>query len=341
MGFSLNRSVSMLYCCVSRCSMVCKTQEQLRNHSEQMHAKVRNKNMRRNPDDENVFRCPICLEAFPTEKRLQIHLEEAYDPTFQCDVCRRWLSKQNAIQHGTGPCRAGMHHCSCGYSTPYTSSMKRHIRLRGCPIEGNSLRNYNIKPRKSRKSDAEPLHKCQYCEKCFYSTADLQKHSESELSRALAKQEARKPGMQIEGSTKKQYTCSWCNTITDDSIHLVHCMIKAEKDTGENVGHICSICSRNFKNYNKYLEHRINKVCSLTNWATCEPCGMRFPTRRLLRKHRENTHGRTITRRTAHGNIECSKCHQRFVTKFTLKRHWNRLHVEEETCDATAEQPVL
>ncbi|XP_065094043.1 zinc finger protein Xfin-like [Ochlerotatus camptorhynchus] len=274
MGFSFNRKTTMFYCCISQCATVCETQQQLCDHFQQLHPRMREENMQRNSNLTNIFRCPICFSGFPTEKTLQIHMEDAYDPAFRCNTCRySCLSRKNAVKHAMVPCGAKLHRCSCGFSTPYTYAIKRHMNTLGCPIEGSSLRNYRIRPTKSSEKGAtgsetrkSEIYKCQNCEKFFRTIASLRRHTESELSRALAKQEARDPGKKVVGSLQKQYTCCWCKAITDDSSHLVQCMVKAEKDTGEDIGHKCSNCDRKFIYYNKYLEHRNRKVCLHKSW---------------------------------------------------------------------------
>lgn len=301
MGFVINRRPSMFYCCLSDCATVCLTQQQLNDHFEAAHPEVRKRNMEVVPENDNSVECPICSCMFPAKKVLQIHLEDAYAPTFRCNTCRYICNtRKTAILHASMPCVVKMHQCSCGYEAPKQFNLKRHMQVSGCPPKGSTLKHTAIKRRKS-SNQRRQLHRCEYCEKAFSTPEILQRHVETKLCVALPKQEA----------------------------HACHDSEKTAYHFDQQL-FICIKCQKRFQQYDQYMEHTTNLVCSIESCLSCKYCDARFSNQKELVRHLAEQHLRSDRFNSAKP-YECEDCLQSFGTRYSLRRHRINLHgvVEE------------
>lgn len=249
MGFLMSHSPSMFYCCLSHCTTVCLTQQQLSDHFQAAHPEVRQRNLgvTQDSDDSSIVQCPICFLKFATKKALQIHLEDAYAPSFRCTTCQYICNtRKSAILHASIPCPAKTHRCSCGYTSKYQFSITRHMRDSGCPLEGSTVdgtfvdklnnQNKEVKlhsqaqePSANQVCSVESGLSCKYCSRKFPTREALVKHLAEEHLRSVRA-----------NADKKRHECPEClqRFTTPFSLNrhrkTIHKVV--EENSGETVG---------------------------------------------------------------------------------------------------------
>lgn len=340
MGFSVvqARDPSKFYCCISEChveqdsEMLC-VQHYEETHSAELLTAVES-------SEKERVTCKICRKVFPAVADLQIHREDSFQPSFQCNTCGNdGFTKETALAHSGKPCTVDRFTCPCGFLTNESLSLTMHFNSGMCnhgfglledlnkedtievlPVPNSDQEEASNPPATEQQSDVK-RYICKLCGALRKSKVSLRNHQRSEKMQTLRQQLAFDSGTEVAGIPGKMYNCKWCRAPTNNLTHLIQCRSNRKEILR------CKKCHLKFFS-RKRLEFHNRRGCrakaKLLNY-NCPHCERRFYHPSVLERHVTMDHradwdlrGLDPTRKYV-----CTTCGFRFRRKFSLERHMN------------------
>ncbi|XP_062538419.1 zinc finger protein 99-like [Armigeres subalbatus] len=161
------------------CGKCFRTQVILKNHIRAVHQVSRD------------FICEICSRGFFRRAMLMMHrkLHDLTDEQMkkQCPVCNKWLKNHRYwLTHVRRHKDEGDYKCEqCGHVSINLMALKAHIRYKHAPDKKRHVcelcgkeysRATTLKEHVANAHTGEPLYKCQFCERKFFSNATMHSH---------------------------------------------------------------------------------------------------------------------------------------------------------------------
>nr|XP_033324564.1 zinc finger protein 271-like [Megalopta genalis] len=206
-----------------------------------------------------VFRCPICLENFPTYRMLKYHMIEIHKlnnqdpiltkqkPWYECEECHEKFKHQMSLKAHKERVHEGrvdpLYQCdTCNTTYRVKQLLVNHI---------------------NSKHNGERRYKCAQCEKGFNDTKSLYNHV-------------------LLHTGKKPYVCEYCNMRFRRKDSRDH---HRRKHTGEQP-YQCPDCGESFSTYNNRSKHRKREHGEDPECPECkEKCSSQQEVRIHLNKH--------------------------------------------------------
>ncbi|XP_053694659.1 zinc finger protein 16-like [Sabethes cyaneus] len=235
-------------CCGTRCRAVMNTEQQLAEHTVQVHL----------PDRETdssmtkAFECSTCYARFKSEKSLSLHTRRSS----HCQLCSKLCFSQSEK-------RLHMRQVHGQLSSPLMTKTSKKICC-GCyksfdneeDLRKHSLEEHEI--RKSAVDESRPF-QCDICYKLFRTLESLRIHQRFVYR-------------------PKNFTCSTCNRAFDTRSKLTnHSLVHTEQRNYK-----CDKCDKAFK---KSLDLKSHQLLHNDKQEECSICGLRFHRKSNLKMH--------------------------------------------------------
>lgn len=338
MGFSVvqTREPSKFYCCISKCHVEQDSELQCVQHYEETHS-AELLTAVESSGKEGVT-CKICRKVFPAVEDLQIHREDSFQPSFQCNTCRNdGFTRETALAHSGKACTVDRLTCPCGFLTNESLSLTTHFHSGMCNHGFGLLEELNkedtIKVLPVPNSDQEKASNpsateqqsdgkryiCKHCGASRKSEQSLRHHQRSEKMKTLRQQLSFDSGREVVGIPGKMYNCKWCREPTNNLTHLIQCMANRKEKLR------CKKCHLMFSSKRR-LEFHYRRGCrgkaKLLSY-NCPYCERRFYHPSVLERHVTMDHDWDLRGLDPTRKHVCTTCGFRFRRKFSLDRHMN------------------
>ena len=204
----------------------------------------------------------------------------------------------------------------CGRSFIYESSLKSHVNFT-CKFSGYI---YPQSSKRKQKSKKKSNVKCDYCSEILNGGNIIQRH--------YRKVHPNKPII-LDGIDKFQ--CSYCKAFFFSKLNLErHSHLKhgKEPDAGKK---FCKKCSAPFSN-----QHKCQKENGKINSYPCENCHVTFTSKDNLESHVLSVHEKRL-------DFSCDHCGKKCPTLKVLDGHIKQVHsqnVKCEICDKKISNPI-
>ena len=245
-------------------------------------------------DIDKHKKCPCCDFKTPQPQKLYIHIDNHHpeydEKKFSCE--------------------------KCGRSFIYESSLKSHVNFT-CKFSGYI---YPQSSKRKQKSKKKSNVKCDYCSEILNGGNIIQRH--------YRKVHPNKPII-LDGIDKFQ--CSYCKAFFFSKLNLErHSHLKhgKEPDAGKK---FCKKCSAPFSN-----QHKCQKENGKINSYPCENCHVTFTSKDNLESHVLSVHEKRL-------DFSCDHCGKKCPTLKVLDGHIKQVHsqnVKCEICDKKISNPI-
>ncbi|XP_055545598.1 zinc finger protein OZF-like isoform X2 [Wyeomyia smithii] len=234
-------------CCGTRCRAVMDTEQQLADHTVQVHLPHRESTCQAKP-----FECNRCYARFQSEKSLSLHTRKSS----HCPVCL-------AVCFSQSEKRLHMHQVHGHISSTKMVKTSEKICC-GCyksfaneaDLRAHSLEQHEI--RKNAVDESRPL-QCDICFKLFRTLESLRIHQRFVYR-------------------PKNFVCSTCNRAFDTRSKLVnHSLVHSEQRSYQ-----CDKCDKAFK---KAVDLKSHQLLHNEKQEECTICGLRFHRKSNLKMH--------------------------------------------------------
>lgn len=261
----------------------------------------------------NVFRCPNCHKAIPSQTKLKSHYSKCKDKILNLD------SDEDGYQ------------CSlCFEDFQSGNELQTHLKLHKpdsnlvCNICKKVFEsNYKLRKHKIKHSVRGLPYKCTKCPKVFSASHLLKSHlvTYHKLNKYVCRIcSSLFPSLHImieHRKTHNKNTCMKCSTMfqnkEDFSRHMKTHEISKKR-------HQCEICGKRFEEVRSLKNHMLTH--SDTTPYHCDQCEGKFKSKDTLRKHKTRVHSKT--------SYMCDLCGKLFNFKGTLDQHKRKIHTEKK-----------
>lgn len=290
----------------------------------------------------NINQCCKCQKNFSSSRNLQIHFKTCGKTKdiinslkkFSCDHCsfrtngKTPLSDHMHAKHF--PRNYDMHRCKkCGFSFTFKTNLLNHTKLCGrpknykpfacnhCTYTTHNKRCLSIHIERQHTLQNLVTNKCEKCEKNFFTSATLKKHSQF-CGRS-----------DIEKRHLLRYSCDLCEYKAQYKPGL-ETHIKTKHFPKDNDPKTCSKCQNTFHS-ERFLKLHL-KLCGQSGEFkhsikrfTCDICKYKCHVKTNLIKHITGQH---LPRNE---NFYCNKCGKNYFSKLSFKTHSQLCGIDPES----------
>ncbi|XP_055631142.1 zinc finger protein 90-like [Toxorhynchites rutilus septentrionalis] len=252
------------------------TQEDLEQHSKEVHA-IRPKYYHvDNLELERPFECKICYRRYKCERILRNHQQYVYyDKIHTCDICGKGFSQKKALvlhlathkteaEHPCAQCGKRYKHDTLARRCEIRHDRPQEYRCRFCNAtfpNGSNLNSHLVS-----HSD-ERHYKCDICNQTFKRSTHLQSHK-------------------IKHTSEKNYSCKYCpskfgSSTAQHKHEILHTGIYPYR---------CEICGKVAKTRLHYVKHYEAHIEGSLKVFQCHLCEQRYSKDHFLSNHMKYSH---------------------------------------------------